>query len=119
MQPSKRWSRLVAFVSTTAGSLLALSSGAGAQVSVGADTKGMPGASMAQQVLNWGAGLALMACAGAVVYGGAKWRGGVKSGNGYGAQDGKEYVIGGFVGAAIVGLAALGVNTMFKTGQGG
>ena len=115
----RTWRQATGFVASTALTVLVWSSRASAQVVINPTTAGMPGGAMAQTVVNWIAGAALLACAATVTYGGSKWRGGVKSGNGYGAQDGKEFVIGGFVCAAIVGLAALGVNAAFAAGQGG
>ncbi|MEZ5218178.1 MAG: hypothetical protein R2715_16720 [Ilumatobacteraceae bacterium] len=63
--------------------------------------------------------LSLMACLGAFVYGAALWRGGAKTGNMGRAEDGRQYVAGGAIGALLTGLAVVAINTFFAAGQAG
>ena len=92
---------------------------AAAQVAGNPDAAGLPGATLVGKLVNWLMYLSLMACLGAVVFGAAMWRGGAKAGNSYKAEDGRQYVIGGAVGALITGLAVTIVNTLFAAGKAG
>lgn len=80
---------------------------------------GLPGAALVRQIIGWMMWLGLMACLGAFVYGAAMWRGGAKVGNGMRAEDGKQYVAGGAIGALLIGLAVVAINTFFSAGQAG
>ena len=83
------------------------------------DPTGMPGAALVSQLINWLMWVSLMACLGAVLYGAAMWRGGAKMGNTPRAEDGRNYVAGGAVGALLAGLAVILVNTLFEVGRAG
>ena len=83
------------------------------------DPTGMPGAELVTQIINWLMWVSLMASLGAVLYGAAMWRGGARLGNSPRAEDGRNYVAGGAVGALLAGLAVVLVNTLFIVGRGG
>lgn len=81
------------------------------------DPTGMPGAQLVSQIINWLMWVSLMASLGAVLYGAAMWRGGAKMGNSPRAEDGRNYVAGGAVGALLAGLAVVLINTLFEIGR--
>ena len=121
--------RLVAaVVSVTAATVVGWASSASAQtddtvpdgqpVSGTPDPTGMPGAELVSQLVNWLMWVSLMASLGAVLYGAALWRGGAKMGNSPRAEDGRNYVAGGAIGALLSGLAVVLVNTLFDIGRG-
>ncbi len=83
------------------------------------DPTGMPGAELVTQLINWLMWASLMACLGAVLYGAALWRGGARLGNTPRAEDGRNYVAGGAVGALLAGLAVVLINTLFEVGRAG
>ena len=83
------------------------------------DPSGMPGAELVSQLVNWLMWVSLMASLGAVLYGAAMWRGGAKMGNSPRAEDGRNYVAGGAIGALLSGLAVVLVNTLFEVGRAG
>lgn len=83
------------------------------------DPTGMPGAALVRQLINWLMWVSLMASLGAVLYGAALWRGGAKVGNSMRAEDGRNYVAGGAVGALLAGLAVVLINTLFQVGRAG
>ena len=83
------------------------------------DPSGMPGAALVSQLINWLMWVSLMASLGAVLYGAAMWRGGAKMGNTPRAEDGRNYVAGGAVGALLAGLAVVLINTLFEVGRAG
>ena len=83
------------------------------------DPTGMPGAELVSQIVNWLMWVSLMASLGAVLYGAAMWRGGAKLGNSPRAEDGRNYVAGGAIGALLSGLAVVLVNTLFEVGLAG
>jgi hypothetical protein len=90
-----------------------------AQVDGSPDAAGMPGAALVTQIISWLMWGGLMACLGAFVYGAAMWRGGAKVGNYGKAEDGRQYVAGGAIGALLIGLAVTAINTFFAAGQAG
>lgn len=83
------------------------------------DPSGMPGADLVRQLVNWLMWVSLMASLGAVLYGAALWRGGARMANSPRAEDGRNYVAGGAVGALIAGLAVVLINTLFEVGRAG
>jgi hypothetical protein len=83
------------------------------------DPTGMPGAQLVSQLINWLMWASLMASLGAVLYGAALWRGGARMGNSPRAEDGRNYVAGGAVGALLSGLAVVMINTLFEVGRAG
>ena len=120
MSRTGRVARVVGAATTFASSLLIVPTLAAAQAVDGAPSAaGLPGAALVRQVIGWLMWLGLMACLGAFVYGAAMWRGGAKTGNGMRAEDGKQYVAGGAIGALLIGLAVVAINTFFAAGQAG
>lgn len=113
--------RLVAAATVlTAATIAGWSSSAAAQPVAGEpDPTGMPGAELVSQLVNWLMWVSLMASLGAVLYGAALWRGGAKLGNTPRAEDGRNYVAGGAVGALLAGLAVVLINTLFEVGRAG
>lgn len=83
------------------------------------DPTGMPGAELVSQLVNWLMWVSLMASLGAVLYGAALWRGGAKMANSPRAEDGRNYVAGGAIGALLSGMAVVLVNTLFEVGRSG
>ena len=90
-----------------------------AQVAGTPNATGLPGAALVRQLIGWMMWLSLMASLGAFIYGAALWRGGAKSGNYGRAEDGRQYVAGGAIGALSTGLAVVAINTFFAAGQAG
>ena len=78
---------------------------------------GLPGGVLVAQILGWGKWLGLVACALAIIYGGATWRG--MSGNSGRGVEGKAYVGAGAIGALAIGLAVVAVNTLYSAGSAG
>jgi hypothetical protein len=117
-QPSLR--RVVATVPLTVATLAAgAGSAAAAPVGGEPDPTGMPGAELVSQLINWLMWVSLMASLGAVLYGAALWRGGARLGNSPRAEDGRNYVAGGAVGALLSGMAVVLINTLFEVGRAG
>jgi hypothetical protein len=78
---------------------------------------GLPGGPLLATLLGWGKWVGLIVCALAIIYGAATWRGmGGNSGRGV---EGKAYVGAGMLGAMIIGLAVIAVNTLYGAGQSG
>ena len=90
-----------------------------AQVSAEPSAEGLPGAALGRRILNWVMWGALMTCLGTFLYGSALWRGGSRTGNLARAADGKDYVLGGAVGAVLAGLGVTVINTLFAAGRSG
>jgi hypothetical protein len=111
---------VAAVVSVTAATVAGWWTPAGAQpVDGNPNPSGMPGAALVSQLINWLMWVSLMASLGAVLYGAAMWRGGAKMGNTPRAEDGRNYVAGGAVGALLAGLAVVLINTLFEVGRAG
>ena len=110
--------RVVAAVASAAATLVVAPGRVWAQTVDGTpDPSGLPGADLVRQIVNWLMWVSLMASLGAVLYGAAMWRGGAKMGNSPRAEDGRNYVAGGAVGALIAGLAVVLINTLFEVGR--
>ena len=117
-RPSPR--RVAAAVALTVATLVGGGSTVAAQpVGGNPDPTGMPGAGLVSQLINWLMWVSLMASLGAVLYGAALWRGGARVGNSTRAEDGRNYVAGGAVGALLAGLAVVLINTLFEVGRAG
>ncbi len=85
-----------------------------AQVKVDPSSKGMPGADLIQQLLNWAQMLALWGSLGALLIGAAMY-GLAREGGSYGgAGRGKTLAMGGMVGAILAGVAPTAINMLFK-----
>ncbi len=87
------------------------------QVTVSPSTAGMPGANFLQQLLGWVAQISLWGCLISILGGGAYWGLSQHSGNSMGASKGKMLVLGGAIGAAVCGGAAIIVNTLYGAAQ--
>ena len=87
------------------------------QVTVTPSTPGMPGANFLQQLLGWVAQISLWGCLLSILGGGAYWGLSQHAGNSYGASKGKMLVLGGAIGAAVCGGAAIIVNTLYGAAQ--
>ena len=112
--------RMVAVVTAMAATIVASGGPALAQPVDGQpDPSGMPGAALVSQLVNWLMWVSLMASLGAVLYGAALWRGGAKMANSPRAEDGRNYVAGGAIGALLSGLAVVLINTLFQVGRAG
>ena len=112
--------RVVAVVAATAATIVASAGPVLAQpVDGDPDPSGMPGAALVSQLVNWLMWVSLMASLGAVLYGAALWRGGAKMANSPRAEDGRNYVAGGAIGALLSGLAVVLINTLFQVGRAG
>lgn len=78
---------------------------------------GLPGGALIAQIIGWGKWVGLAMCVLAIVYGAATWRGmGSNSGRGV---EGKAYVGAGMLGAMIIGLSVIAVNTLYSAGNAG
>jgi len=78
---------------------------------------GLPGGALIAQVIGWGKWVGLSVCVLAIIFGGATWRGmGGNSGRGV---EGKAYVGAGMLGAMVIGLAVVAVNTLYGAGNAG
>lgn len=107
-------------VSLLAAGLVIVTAGpVGAQVTLNPTEDGMPGAGVFQSVLNWGGQLALYACLAAFFVGGGYWGWAHFSGRSQGAHKGQMLTIGGAVGALLVGVAPVAINTLFNAGVAG
>lgn len=82
-------------------------------------TDGMPGAVLWNQVLGWMMQWGLWLSLAAIVLGAGGWWVSASTGSYGGASKGKQFVLGGAVGALIIGLGPTMVNLLFNAGQGG
>ena len=87
------------------------------QVTLTPDSGQGPGGAQLQQLVNWGAGMALIVCVGAMVFHAVRWGWGSQQHNMAKVQDGKE----GVGRAALVGgvIAASAALINFAVGLGG
>jgi len=99
--------------------VVATSRPAGAQVEVTPTNAGLPGAGVFQAVLNWGSQIALWACVGAFLAGAGYWGWSHFNGRAQGAHRGQMLTMGGAIGALLVGVAPVAVNTLFNAGVAG
>ncbi|MEA2668776.1 MAG: hypothetical protein QOJ33_1710 [Chloroflexota bacterium] len=89
-----------------------------ADVKVDPNVTGLPGGTALQHMINGLAGFGLLACAAAVIIGGAAWGLGHQSGNFQYSAGGKRGVLGGIAGAFVIGASAAIVNFFFNAGHG-
>ena len=82
-------------------------------------TDGMPGALLWNQVLGWMMQWGLWLSLAAIVLGAGGWWVSASTGSYGGASKGKQFVLGGAIGALIIGLGPTMVNLLFSAGQGG
>src|SRR3954452_23868078 len=111
------WRRAVA---TVVVSLPVWSAGpVSAQVDVSPSTAGMPGDGLWQQVLGWVMQWGLWLSLAAIVLGAGGWWISASTGGYNGASRGKQFVLGGAVGALVIGLGPTMVNLLFNLGRRG
>ena len=91
----------------------------GAQVDVSPSTEGMPGAELWQQVLGWLMQWGLWLSFAAIFLGAGGWWISASTGSYGGTSRGKQFVLGGALGALVIGLGPSLVNLLFNAGQGG
>jgi hypothetical protein len=91
--------------------------GGGGQVSVNPTSSGLPGGAMAQKLIDWGGQIGLWGSLLSILVGAAIWGVSQQFGNGYQSGKGKTLVGAGAIGAILVGLAAIIVNTLFSAAK--
>ncbi|MHB8510236.1 MAG: DUF6112 family protein [Candidatus Dormibacteria bacterium] len=89
-----------------------------ADVKVTPDFTGLPGGGALEKMVNGLAAFGLLACAAAVIIGGAAWGLGHQSANYQYASGGKRGVLGGLIGAFVIGASATIINFFFNAGHG-
>jgi hypothetical protein len=80
-------------------------------------TGGAPGSGAVQKLLDWGGWFALAASLGGLIIGAGMWAHSSSSGSYGGVHKGKQYVLGGAVGALVLGVAPILLSTLYSTGQ--
>jgi hypothetical protein len=90
----------------------------GGDVNPTIDKGGLPGGDALTHLVGGLMYLGLIACVGAIVAGAAMWGLSAHNGNYRGAYNGRLMVIGGAVGAFLIGAAAALVRFAFGAGQG-
>ena len=83
-----------------------------AQVQLNPTSEGMPGAEMAQRLLDWGGQIALWGSLAAILIGAAVYGISQHMGNGIGASKGRVVALAGMTGAVLTGLAPAIVNAL-------
>jgi hypothetical protein len=83
-----------------------------AQVDPITPSKDFPGADLMTNLLQWGMYLSLALSVGSIIYGAGSWTWSRWGNSGY-AVSGKNWVLGGVVGALLSGLAVTIVNNLF------
>ena len=97
--------------------LIALSATAAlAQVDATPSNAGLPGAGLAQSLLDWAGWIGLVGSLLAVLVGAAVWGLSQQAGNSAAAGRGRALVTGGAIGAFLVGVGPTLVNTLFTAG---
>ena len=84
------------------------------QVEFTPSSDGAPGGAMMQKLLNWTGQYGLWGCLASLIVGGGIWGLSQQFGNGMAAGKGKMLAAAGGIGAVIIGLAAVIVNTLFS-----
>jgi hypothetical protein len=88
-----------------------------AQVDVNLNKDGLPGGDALATLVGGLMWIGLLACVGAIILGAAAWGLSAHSGNYNGAYMGRRAVLGGFLGALLIGAAAALVSFAFDAGQ--
>jgi hypothetical protein len=83
-----------------------------AQIDPVTPSKDFPGAELMQNLLEWGMYLSLTLSVGSIIYGAGSWTWSKWGNSGY-AVSGKNWVLGGIIGALLSGLAVTIVNKLF------
>jgi hypothetical protein len=115
------WGRLAAAGSLVVGAIAVgwVSPVAADPVNASPSTVGMPGAGLWQQVLGWVMQWGLWLSLTAIVLGAGGWWISGSTGSYAGASRGKQFVVGGAIGALVIGLAPSMVNLLFNAGRNG
>lgn len=111
--------RLVLGTLTSIMALAAMTAPAGAQVVVNPDGAGVPGAALMGNLINGLAQFALLASVGAVLVGAGFWGWSNYNDRAGGVNKGQKMILGGVLGAVMVGASALIVNTAYTAGTAG
>ena len=85
-----------------------------ADVSVSPTTAGMPGADIAQQLIDWLGQAALWGSLASILLGAAVYGLAEHSGNYNGSAKGRKLALGGVVGACLTGVAPSIVNMLYR-----
>ena len=93
-------------------STLAAASSIVAQVDPVTPSKEFPGAQLMTNLLQWGMYLSLALSVGSIIYGAGSWTWSRWGNSGY-AVSGKNWVLGGVIGALLSGLPVMIVNNLF------
>ncbi len=89
-----------------------------AQVDAEPTSSGMPGAELAQQLINWLSQIALWGSLASILLGAGLYGLSQQSGNYSGGYRGKQLALAGVIGACLAGLAPTAVNIFFKAAGG-
>jgi hypothetical protein len=117
---ARRRTRLLARVTMAVVATLGMAGPAGADpFVVEPSTNGMPGADLWRQVLGWVMQWGLWLSLAAIVLGAGGWWISASTGGYSGAARGKQFVLGGAIGALVIGLGPKIVNLLFAAGRGG
>ena len=108
---------LAAFTMLT--TIVATTGTASAQVEVTPDGDGIPGAALLGGLVNGLAQYALLASVGAVLVGAGFWGWSNYNDRAAGVNKGQKMIMGGILGAIIVGASGLIINTAFAAGTAG
>lgn len=81
------------------------------------DPTGLPGGAALQKLLDGLVFIGLLGCVATIVVGGATWFAGAQSGNFGASLGGRRAVVGGVLGALVIGASAALVNFFFAAGS--
>lgn len=80
-------------------------------------TGGAPGSGAVQKLLDWGGWFALAASLAGIIIGAGIWAHSSSTGSYGGVHRGRQYVLGGAIGALLLGVAPILISTFYTTGQ--
>ena len=116
---TKRSTKAVLAVLTTLTALATMTGTANAQVDVTPDGDGIPGGALMGRLVNGLAQYALWASVGAVLVGAGFWGWSNYNDRAAGVNRGQKMILGGVLGAVLVGASSLIVNAAFTAGSAG
>lgn len=114
-----RITKAVLAATTTLTTLAVMTGTAAAQVNVQPTEAGIPGGALIGRIVNGVAQYALWACVAAVLAGAGFWGWANYNDRAAGVNKGQKMILGGVVGAVVVGASGLIVNTAFTAGGAG
>lgn len=114
--PFRPPSPFAAMVASTLAVVTVSAAPAAAQVDANPSSAGLPGAGLAQSLLDWAGWIGLVGSLLAVLVGAAVWGLSQQAGNSVAAGRGRALVTGGAIGAFLVGVGPTLVNTLFDAG---